>query len=228
VARESEKIIAVSKSTKDDLISILHVPEEKIVVIPEGVEDRYSPQPLELIDHVKHKYNIPGEYLFSLSTLEPRKNQAGLIRAYQLIKKQLPDVHLVIAGRTGWGEIPKPVPGVIMTGYVSDADLPVLYSGAQVFVLPSFYEGFGLPPLQAMACGTPVVTSDISSLPEVVGEAGVLVDPEDIESIAAGIIAGVKDRRRLIKLGLAQAAKFTWEKAAHATYDTYRQVIVNK
>src|SRR3989339_2286534 len=112
VIRESKKIIAVSESTKKDLISVLRVPEEKIVVIPEGVESRYTPQPLELVDQIKRKYKITGDYIFSLSTLEPRKNQAGLIKAYEIVKKTYPDISLVIAGRTGWGEIPKVVPGV--------------------------------------------------------------------------------------------------------------------
>lgn len=225
VMRESDMIIAVSRSTREDLVSILKVPEEKIVVIPEGVESRYTPQPLELVDQIKRRYKIPGDYIFSLSTLEPRKNQASLIKAYELVKKVYPDLTLVIGGRTGWGEIPKAVEGVLMPGYIPDNDLPALYSGAVVFALPSFYEGFGLSPLQAMACGTPVVTSNISSMPEVVGDAGVLVDPQEVTEIAAGIIKGIKNQGKLRELGLAQAKKFTWDKAAKETYSVYKEVI---
>ena len=225
VAREADMIIAVSRSTKEDLISILRIPEDKIVVIPEGVEGRFTPQPLELADQIKRKYKIKGEYIFSLSTLEPRKNQAGLIKAFQIVKKTYPDLTLLIGGRTGWGEMPTPVEDVLMPGYISDSDLPVLYSGALVYALPSLYEGFGLSPLQAMACGTPVVTSNTSSMPEVVGDAGILVDPQSPEDIAAGIITAVKNRGKLRELGIAQAAKFTWDKAAESTYSIYKEVL---
>ena len=225
VVRESVKIIAVSQSTKEDLMSILKVPEEKIVVIPEGVEDRYCPQPLEIIDAIKRKYKITGDYLFSLSTLEPRKNQAGLIKAFAKLKDTYPDLKLVIGGKTGWGEQPEPIPGVLMPGYVPDADLPALLSGASAFVLPSFYEGFGLPPLEAMACGAPVVTSNLSSLPEVVGEAGVLVDPKSVDSINAGIIEALENQAAYREKGLKQAKKFTWERTAKETYQIYKQVI---
>jgi len=225
VTRESEKIIAVSRATKEDLISVLHVPEEKIVVIPEGVEDRYCPQPLEIVENVKRRYKVEDDYIFTLSTVEPRKNQAALIKAFGIVRKTYPDLKLIIAGRTGWGEIPKPVPGVIMPGYVPDADLPALYSGCNAFVLPSLYEGFGLPPLQAMACGAAVAISDISSLPEVVGDAGVLFDPKSIEAIAAGIIEAIENRSVLREKGLIQASKFTWEKTATETYRVYQEVL---
>jgi len=225
VLRESDKIIAVSRSTKDDLISILKVPEGKIVVIPEGVEPRYTPQPLELIDQVKRKYKIKGDYIFSLSTLEPRKNRAGLIKAFEIIRKTIPDITLLIGGRAGWGELPLPVEGIIMPGFIPDADLPVLFSGALVYALPSLYEGFSLSQLQAMACGTPVVTSNLSSMPEVVGDAGILVDPTKPQEIAAGIINGIANRGKFRQLGLAQAKKFSWEKTAKETYSVYKEVI---
>ena len=164
--RESDKIIAVSQSTKDDLISVLKIPEDKIVVISEGVEDRYCPQSLDVQEIVKKRYKITGDYLFTLSTLEPRKNQARLIKAFELVRQEYPDLQLIIGGRTGWGEIPKAIDGVLMPGYIPDADLPGLYSGCLTFVLPSIYEGFGLSPLQAMACGAPVAVSNVSSMSE--------------------------------------------------------------
>lgn len=225
VMRESDKIIAVSQSTKEDLVSILKIPEEKIVVIPEGVEERYCPQSVDIQEIIKKRYHISEDYLFTLSTLEPRKNQAKLIKAFKLVRKEYPNLQLIIGGRTGWGEIPEAVEGVSMPGYIPDADLPGLYSGCLAFVLPSIYEGFGLSPLQAMACGAPVAVSNISSLPEVVGEAGVLFDPESVESIAAGIIEAIKNRGELKEKSLSQAAKFTWEKTASETYQVYQQVL---
>lgn len=228
VMRESSKIIAVSRATKEDLVSILKVPEEKIVVIPEGVEDRYSPQSIDIQEIIKKRYKIDEDFIFTLSTLEPRKNQARLIKAFQLVKKDFPNLQLIIGGRTGWGEIPKEVEGVSLPGYIPDSDLPGLYSACLAFVLPSIYEGFGLPPLQAMACGAPVAVSNISSLPEVVEDAGVLFDPESVESIAAGIIEAVKNRSELKKKSLAQAAKFTWEKTAKETHRVYQQILENR
>jgi glycosyltransferase involved in cell wall biosynthesis len=225
VMRESKAIIAVSRSTKEDLISILKIPEEKIIVIPEGVEERYQPQPISIIDSVKRKYHIDGEYIYSLSTLEPRKNQQSLIDAFEIVHKENPDLKLVIGGKTGWGDPLTKVPGVIMPGFIPDADLPALYSGSLAFALPSLYEGFGLSPLQAMACGTAVVVSDISSMPEVVGDAGILVDPKKIESIATGIIEAIENRSILREKCLEQAQKFSWEKAARATYNVYKQVL---
>jgi len=228
VMRESDKIIAVSQSTKEDLLSILKIPEDKIVVIPEGVEDRYCPQSIDIQEIIKKRYKINEDFIFTLSTLEPRKNQARLIKAFKMVKETYPNLQLIIGGRTGWGEVLEEVEGVSMPGYIPDADLPGLYSGCLAFVLPSIYEGFGLPPLQAMSCGAAVAVSNISSLPEVVGEAGVLFDPESVESIAAGIIEAIKNRGKLKEKSLAQAAKFTWEKTAKETYRVYQQVLAEK
>jgi len=228
VMRESDKIIAVSQSTKEDLISILKIPNEKIVVIPEGVEDRYCPQSIDIQEIIKKRYHINEDYIFTLSTLEPRKNQARLIKAFKLVKEKFPSLQLIIGGRTGWGEIPEAVEGVSMPGYIPDADLPGLYSGCLAFVLPSIYEGFGLPPLQAMACGASVAVSNVSSLPEVVEGAGVFFDPESVESIAAGIIEAIENRSKLKPLSLVQASKFTWEKTAERTHDVYKAVLDSK
>lgn len=225
VIRESKKIIAVSESTKKDLISVLRVPEDKIVVIPEGVEERYTPQPLEIVDLVKRRYQTGEDYLFTLSTLEPRKNQEVLIRAYEIVRQTFPDLKLLIAGRVrSDGRLP-PTEGVIMPGYIPDLDMPALYSGCLAFVFPSVYEGFGLPPLQAMACGAAVAVSNVSSLPEVVGDAGVLFDPGSVESIAAGIIEAIQNRSVLRKKSLIQASKFTWSHTAEETYKVYKEVL---
>ncbi len=225
VIRESKKIIAVSQSTKQDLISILKVPSEKIVVIPEGVEERYYPQPLEIQEIVKRRYKTGDNYLFTLSTIEPRKNQESLIRAYNLVKDKYPDLKLLIGGRVREDGGKLVAEGVITPGYIPDADLPGLYSGCLAFVFPSLYEGFGLPPLQALACGASVAVSDVSSLPEVVGDAGVLFDPNSIESIAAGIIEAIENRSQMRQKSLEQASKFSWEKAADRTYNVYKQVL---
>jgi glycosyltransferase involved in cell wall biosynthesis len=225
VIRESNKIIAVSESTKKDLISILRVPEEKIIVIPEGVEERYRPQPPEMIERVKKHYQTGDEYLFTLSTIEPRKNQAALIQAFEIVRRDYPRLKLLIAGRLRQdGSLPK-AEGVITPGYIPDADMPALYSGCQVFVFPSLYEGFGLPPLQAMACGAPVAVSNVSSLPEVVGEAGVLFDPRDPQEIAAGIIEAIQNRSQLRPKSLTQASKFSWKTAAEDTYKVYQELL---
>ena len=228
VARESSAVIAVSQSTKKDLIELLKIPEEKIHVIYEGVESRYSPQPPAITAAIKRKYHLEGDYLFSLSTLEPRKNQDRLIQAYTQIKDKYPGLKLVLGGKTGWGEKIKPVEGVIMPGFIPDADLPALYSGCIAFPFPSLYEGFGLSPLQAMACGAAVVTSNVSSMPEVVGKAGVLVDPEDVKSIKAGIIRAIKNRADLRAKSIKRASQFTWEETAKKTYQVYQQVIKQK
>jgi len=228
VKRESKAIIAVSQSTKRDLINILKVPEEKITVIYEAAEGFYTQQPQAMVENIKRKYKLDSDYLFSLSTLEPRKNQAGLIDAFKKVKKTHPDLKLVIGGRDGWGEAPKPAEDVIFPGFIPNADLPALYSGCLAYVLPSFYEGFSLSQLSAMACGAPVVTSNVSSMPEVVGSAGVLVDPESVKSIAAGIIRAIKTRASLSEKGLERSKEFTWAKAAKQTHDLYKQVLLKK
>lgn len=228
VKKESKAIIAVSQSTKNDLLSILKIPEEKITVIYEAAERLFTPQPPTIINAVKRRYKLPSDYIFSLSTLEPRKNQAGLIKAFQIVKKKYPNLKLIIGGRTGWGEELKKEQGVVFPGFIPNADLPALYSGCLVYALPSFYEGFSLSQLQAMSCGAPVVTSNVSSMPEVVGTAGVLVDPKKIESIAVGIIKAIKKRAILSEKGLIRSKEFSWQKTAKETHDLYKKVLSNK
>ncbi len=228
VMRESDKIIAVSESTKSDLITILRIPEEKIVVIPEGVEERYTPQPLEIVEMAKKHYKTGDDYIFTLSTIEPRKNQQALIEAYKLVKKTYPELKLLIGGRVREDGSLSKVDGVITPGFIPIADLPSLYSGCLAFVFPSLYEGFGLPPLEAMACGAAVAVSDIGVLTEVVDDAGILFDPESVESIAAGIIKAIENRSTLRARSIAQAAKFSWKKAAEATYKVYQDVLTKQ
>lgn len=227
VIRESQKIIAVSESTKNDLISLLKVPEEKIVVIPEGVDEKMKPQPIEIQEIVKRRYKTGEDYLFALSTLEPRKNQTGLIKAFDIVKKTYPNLKLVIGGMKRSDGIKIESDDVIPLGYVPQSDLPALYSGCLAFVHPAFYEGFGLTPLEAMTCGAPVAVSEVSSLPEVVGNAGIYFDPKSPQSIASGIIKAIQERAKLRSLGLAQAKKFSFKQTAIRTYKVYMDVLQN-
>lgn len=227
VSKESDAILAVSKSTKDDLIDLLKIDQDRIIVTPEGVESFYKPQPPGLVETVKNKYHIEGDFLFSLSTLEPRKNQHRLIEAYKIAKENIPGLSLVIGGRTGWGEALKPIEGVILPGYIPDADLPALYSGCLAYVLPSLYEGFSLSHLQAMACGAAVVGSDVSSMPEVIGNAGLLVDPISVGEISSAIIKAVKQRASFGEKAIKRAKLFTWEETAKLTHEAYERVVAN-
>ncbi len=234
LARRIQGVIAVSKFTKRRLIEVTGVSEHKVTVVPNGVDSRFSPHAREGIDQAIRSLGIPtSRYVLSLGTLEPRKNLSRLLEAWSRIADQLPDdVWLVLAGGTGSRHIfteagtERSPPRTYLLGHVDDEYLPVLYSGALIFVFPSLYEGFGLPPLEAMACGTPVVTSNAASLPEVVGDAAVLIDPCDVCSLAQGIRRLVKDqglRERLGDRGLKRAKQFTWDRTARLTWDVLQQ-----
>lgn len=234
--KNANKIIAVSENTKRDLIEYFPNAENKIEVIypgPPEVEKIFSKSQ---IDKVKSNYGIVGDYILSVGTLEPRKNLKRLIQAFKAINGVFNDIKLVIVGKSGWlyDDIFKNInndklrENIIITGYVEQKDISALYSGAEVFVYPSLYEGFGLPPLEAMCCGTPVVVSNTSSLPEVVGNAGVYVEPFSIDSIAEGIIKVIRDkelRNELVQRGYKQANKFSWDKAAAAVVNIYREIL---
>lgn len=230
-ARHADRIIVTSEATRQDLLRCYGTPAEKIQVIPGGVDQRFSaPITAEERARVRARHDLPRRYLLYVGTLEPRKNIAGLLEAYaSLLRRGLADeVAIVLAGRPGWRY--KPIlrridelglgGRVRRLGFVADDDLPALYGEAEAFVFPSFYEGFGLPPLEALACGTPVLTSAVSSLPEVVGEAGLLVDPRDTGQLAAALEALLYDGElaaRLRAAGPPQAAPFTWERTAEQT-----------
>jgi glycosyltransferase involved in cell wall biosynthesis len=243
VKKEARIIIAVSESTKKDIVEILKIPEGKIKVVYEGADSAYNIQssfvPLDGTTADKHatkgteetkkKYNINGKYLLAVGTLEPRKNIKRVIEAYNLLLSQDSDLSLVIVGKMGWGSeienIKNQKSKIKFLGYVPKEDLVCLYQGAEVFVYPSLYEGFGLPVLEAMASGCPVVTSSVSSLPEVVNDAGILVDPNNIDDIALGIKKALAEREILIKKGLTQAAKFSWGKTAKETLEIYKELL---
>jgi glycosyltransferase involved in cell wall biosynthesis len=235
LVRQADRVITPSEATKADVVHHLGINPERIAVIPWGCEERFQPTgDHERFGAVQRRYRLPTRYLLFVGTLEPRKNLTALLHAYAKLRAagHDEDLKLVVAGRTGWlyREIFTAVKAlglqkeVIFTGFVDDEDLPHLYRGAQLFVFPSLYEGFGLPILEAMASGVPVVTSRAASMPEVAGEAAMLVDPHDVQAIADGMRQVLyKDGLRdvLIQKGLARARHFTWESVAQKTLELY-------
>lgn len=212
LANSSTMIIADSKSTKDDLVEIFSVDPMRVQVIYPGIDAQWRPVSEKEIVRVKTKYKLPTQFILSVGTQEPRKNLTRLVEA-----SHIASVPLVLVGRHGWGKETQTL------GYVPDEDLPALYSAASVFAYPSLYEGFGFPVLEAMACGTPVVTSNVSSLPEVGGKAAVQVDPTDTGAIAAGIAKAINERDMRISLGFTQAKLFRWEKTAKQVLEVYEK-----
>lgn len=235
--RRADHILADSEATKQDLIDLYNTPAEKISVLYSGVDAQFKPvEDAAELRRVRDKYNIGGgPYIFSVGTVQPRKNYGRLAEALHRLDR--PDLSLVIAGGKGWLDDPlyEQIEAlglrdrVIFTGFAADEDLPALYSAARVFAFPSVYEGFGLPPLEAMACGVPVVSSEASSLPEVVGEAGLLVDPLDVDALAGALERALDDealRADLCARGVARAARFSWDESARqlrAHYDNLLQ-----
>ena len=237
-ARKADKIIAVSESTKNDLVGLYNINPEKIKVIYSGINSVFSIQySVSSISKIKKKYNLPEKYILYLGTLEPRKNIVGLIKAFEMFKRRrhsrmspAEDYKLVIAGSKGWlyRDIFKTVKNspvkndIIFTGFIDDEDKSILYSQAELFVYPSFYEGFGFPPLEAMACGTPVITSNFSSLPEAVGDAAIMINPYNLDELYRAMETVLNDDKlkdTLIKKGFKQAKKFSWQKCARETLD---------
>lgn len=228
-------ILADSCSTRADLADWLNVPADKITVIGAGVESRFQPiTDAQKQAAVRTKYQLPPEFVLALGTLEPRKNFTGVIEAFNEIQAGIPDLHLVIAGGKGWlyesifeAAANSPARDKIhFIGFVADEDLPTLYSLAHIFAYPSFYEGFGIPVLEAMACGTPVVTANNSSLPEVAGQAALLANADNTAELGAAIrrLATRPDlHRQYRQLGLSRAAQFTWEEAAHKLVTVYNR-----
>ncbi|HAU30906.1 MAG TPA: glycosyltransferase family 1 protein [Desulfotomaculum sp.] len=233
--KTADKIITDSNSTKKDLINYFNIPEEKIKVIFLGVDEKFKPLDKEEINEVKQRYNLNFPFILYVGTLEPRKNIPTLIKAFYKLKKKNIEHKLVITGKKGWKykKIFETIDklnlqkNVTFTGYVSDEDLPALYNTADLFVYPSLYEGFGFPPLEAMACGTPVITSNTSSLPEVVGDAGIMVNPYDVDGLADAmheVLTNDGLREDMIKKGLERAKMFSWEKCARETLRVYEEV----
>jgi glycosyltransferase involved in cell wall biosynthesis len=234
--RRAARVITVSECSRRDIIRLFRIPSERIVVTPEAPAPQYRPQAAAEVARVRATYGLAERYVLSVCTLQPRKNLPRLIEAFAAVASEVPDVQLVLVGRSLWrgSEVPRAVARagvesrVRFTGYVPDADLPALYTGAATFCYPSLYEGFGLPPLEAMACGTPVVTSNTSSLPEVVGDAAVTVDPTSVADIARGlrtILASDSISREYHDRGLGWAQRFSWDRTARLTRAVYDSVL---
>lgn len=232
-ARRAARILTVSEHTRREVIGLLGVPAERVVVTPNAARRHFRPPDPAALAAFRAHHDLPDRFVLYVGTLEPRKNLTGLLAAYAQVARQT-DTPLLIGGGKGW--LYEPVfaqleqlglrDRVHFVGYIDEAELPLWYAAATLFVFPSIYEGFGMPPLEAMACGTPVVTSNTSSLPEVVGTAGVMVPPTNIDQLAAAILRVLGDadlRSELRARGLQQAAHFSWRATAERTLAAYAQ-----
>jgi glycosyltransferase involved in cell wall biosynthesis len=232
--QQADWLLADSENTRRDLIELLDIPSDKITVIYPGVKARFCPiHDRVTLEKTRIKYGLPERFVLSLGTLQPRKNYARLIGAFAEL--DTPDVALVIVGGRGWMyenlfalvnklELQD---RVVFAGFVDDEDLPALYNLAEIFCFPSQYEGFGIPPLEAMACGVPVIAADNSSLPEVIGDAGIMIDASDQAALADALNHLLRDQTRQQELaarGLSRARRFQWQDAAALLLDTYRRL----
>jgi glycosyltransferase involved in cell wall biosynthesis len=234
--QQAGRVLTCSEYTRREMIALYGTEEQKIVVTPYAADPIYRPLPDdEARQAVRERFNLRHPYILSVGVLQPRKNLPRLVEAYARIAREVPQ-HLVLVGKEGWAfeALQRRVAGsgvasrIHFTGYVADADLPPLYAAADLFVYPSLYEGFGLPPLESMACGTPVVTSNSTSLPEVVGDAAVTVDPRDVTALAtaiAEVLTSPGRRDQLIEAGLVRARQFSWERTAAETVAVYRAAV---
>ncbi len=236
-AAVARRVIVPSEATARDLADAYGTPRERIVVVPHGYHPRFRPLPDDEVRDGLARLGIPRPYVLFVGTLQPRKNLARVLEAFETLAARGLPHHLVLVGRRGWLADPlfaaierpgSPARGRIhVTGYLADEDLPVVYTGAAALAFPSLYEGFGLPALEAMACGTPVLASNTSSLPEVVGDAALTVDPLDTRAITAALDRLLTDqtlRGDLRERGLARAQQFTWERAAERTLAVLEEV----
>jgi glycosyltransferase involved in cell wall biosynthesis len=237
-ARRAARVIAPSEFTRRDLIETYRLDPERVAAIPLAASPHFRPvEDAEEIARVRRRYRLGGEYVLAVGSIQPRKNLARLVRAYSLLRRErgrsnLPQ--LVLVGKLAWlyGETLRAIEeegaggSVILTGYVSEGDLPALYTGALCFVYPSYFEGFGLPPLEAMSCGAPVLTGNLTSLPEVVGDAGLTADPFDTGALARALARLIDDaalRADLRARGLRRARAFNWRDTARMTLQVYRK-----
>jgi glycosyltransferase involved in cell wall biosynthesis len=235
--KNSDLIIADSENTKNDIIRLLGVPEEKICVILLAVDDRFCPLETATLDTVREKYGLPNKFMLNVGTIEPRKNILGLVDAFSgYVNDYSGEMDLVLVGKKDWGyeQVKEKVEKlglesrVVFTDYVEDEDLPALYNLAELFVYPSFYEGFGLPVLEALSSGCPVVASNVSSIPEIVGEAGILFAPDDMEGLMNSLKKFDKNRSMRLELsdmGIERSKKFSWQRTAEETLEVYRKIL---
>lgn len=232
----NQRVITDSQHSKADIVRYMGVPPEKIDVVMLGVRDLFRPVTPDAGEAVLRRFGISFPYVMFLGNLTRRKNIELALRGFARVAGQFPDLRFVLAGPKLFRETPIGALAdelgigdrIVLPGAISDADLPALYSGARAFLFPSFYEGFGLPVLEAMACGTPVISSAASSLPEVAGDAALLVDPNSLDEMTDALTRVLTDEalRALLRArGLAQAARFTWAETARQTADIYRAML---
>lgn len=230
-----DRVITDSEASRSDILRFYQLSPEKVNAIPCGVSEHFGPRHAEQIDAVLERLDIPAPYILTVGALQARKNLETLFEAYAVLRARGWPHRLVVVGQKSWkstGIFNKLDElgireDVTLTGFVADEDLPALYAGAEAFVYPSLFEGFGLPPLEAMACGTQVVASNSSSLPEVVGDAGLLVDPFDVQGYADAIERLLTDsnvRREYRSRGLRRARSFSWDQAAHRHLEIYQEL----
>ena len=237
--RQADAVITVSEQSRKDILTHLPVLPERVVVVSEAADRRFHPMEPAEVAPILRTYDVQQPYILYVGALESRKNLPRLLEAYALLREWSPQWRLVIVGARKWKFSPifdavqrlGLETHVTFTGYVEDEHLPALYAGADLFAFPSLYEGFGLPVLEAMACGTPVVTSNASSLPEVAGDAALLVDPYDVEQIAQAmwlVLSQPALAAALREKGLARAAQFSWERTARETIAVYERVLAGR
>ncbi|NJL93828.1 MAG: glycosyltransferase family 4 protein [Anaerolineae bacterium] len=236
--KRADAIITISEATRRDLISHYGTPPEKITVIYEAAAPQFRPPTPAQVEAARARYSLPERFVLLVGTIEPRKNYARLLEALVEVRRALPNLHLVVVGSKGWLYEPffaqieaLGAPGwVHFPGFVPDADLPAVYGAASVLAMPSLYEGFGLPILEAMACGVPVVSSQAASLPELGGEAARYFNPLDTEQMADALLAvlrNAEEHAAMRAAGPPQAARFSWERTAHETLALYQRVLAS-
>ena len=238
-AQSAAHILTDCDFARDDILKTYGIAPERVTAVPLAAAVRFSPVRDEReLDRVRNKYGINGKYILTVGSIQPRKNIPRLIRAYSMLCSERnlePLPKLVVVGKRGWlyedtlatAESSTVRDRIILTGYVDDKDLPALYSAASCFVYPSYFEGFGIPPLEAMRCGTPTITGDRTCFPEIIGDAGLMVDPFDEQAIMRGIVRVLTEqtlRDDLIEKGLKRANSYDWLKTARQTLDVYESV----
>lgn len=236
--RKADKIITVSDSSKKDIVKYCKVDERRIINTGESISDAFCLiNDREILEKTKLKLNLPDKFILYVGSIEPRKNLATLLKAYKLLRRKRQDLiyKLVLVGRKAWGdkEIKSKIfelgieRDVLQIGYVRENDLNCIYNLAKLFVFPSIYEGFGLPPLEAMSCGVPVLVSNVSSLPEILGDAAVLIPPLDTETMAKKIEILLENsslREDLIRKGMERVKLYSWEKVVRKTIEAYESI----
>jgi glycosyltransferase involved in cell wall biosynthesis len=233
-ARRARRIITISEHTRRDIVRLLSVPEQRVDVTYPAADERYRPLPAPEVDVFRQARGLPDAFVFAVGTLEPRKNLVGLLHAYARLRQ--PRAPLYVAGGSGWQVSPifdtvqqlDLHDDVHFLGFVPEDELPLWYNAAQLFAFPSLYEGFGLPVLEAMACGTPVITSTAASLPEVAGQAAVLVPPEDTDRLAQEMERVLDDPQRQMEMraaGRIQASRFSWRAMTDRTVASYERAV---